>query len=160
MPAPKHLITATIENLSPSIEQGRYPVKRVPGEELTVEADIIKDGHDLLQVILKWRMEGERTWHETPMAHLDNDRWRGACSFPSVGFGEFTIEVSTEHWLSWRKEFAKKFEAELKFDFGSVIGEVEAPHPTPMSVLREFVADSTGFATAMLDVQAKIVRMA
>jgi GNAT superfamily N-acetyltransferase len=57
-------------------------------------------------------------------------------------------------------DLAKKFEAELKFDFGSVVGEVEAPHPTPMSVLREFVADTHGFATAMLDVQAKMLRPA
>ena len=34
-------------------------------------------------------------------------------------------------------ELAKKFDAELTFDFGSVVGEVEAPHPTPMSMLRE-----------------------
>ena len=57
-------------------------------------------------------------------------------------------------------DLARKFEAELKFDFGSVVGEVEAPHPTPMSVLREFVADTHGFATAMLDVQAKMLRPA
>jgi GNAT superfamily N-acetyltransferase len=57
-------------------------------------------------------------------------------------------------------DLAKKFDAELKFDFGSVVGEVEAPHPTPMSVLRELVADTHGFATAMLDVQAKMLRPA
>jgi GNAT superfamily N-acetyltransferase len=57
-------------------------------------------------------------------------------------------------------DLARKFEAELKFDFGSVVGEVEPPHPTPMSVLREFVADSHGFATALLDVQAKMLRPA
>lgn len=57
-------------------------------------------------------------------------------------------------------ELARKFEADLTFDFGSVVGEVEAPYPTPLSVLREFVADSHGFATAMLDVQAKLLRPA
>ena len=57
-------------------------------------------------------------------------------------------------------ELARKFEADLTFDFGSVVGEVEAPHPTPMSVLREFVADTHGFATAMLDVQTKMMRPA
>jgi GNAT superfamily N-acetyltransferase len=57
-------------------------------------------------------------------------------------------------------ELARKFEAELKFDFGSVIGEVEAAHPTPLSVWRELVADTHGFATAMLDVQAKMLRPA
>ena len=55
-------------------------------------------------------------------------------------------------------ELARKFEAELTFDFGSVVGEVEAPHPTPMSVWREMVADSHGFATAMLDVQTKMLQ--
>ena len=58
------------------------------------------------------------------------------------------------------QQLALKFDAELSFDFGSVIGEVEAPHPTPMSVLREFVADTSGFATAMLEVQARMMRPA
>lgn len=57
-------------------------------------------------------------------------------------------------------DLAKKFDAELTFDFGSVVGEVEAPHPTPMSVWRELVADGHGFATAMLDVQTKMLRPA
>ena len=57
-------------------------------------------------------------------------------------------------------DLAKKFDAELTFDFGSVVGEVEAPHPTPMSMWRELVADSHGFATAMLDVQTKLLRPA
>jgi len=57
-------------------------------------------------------------------------------------------------------DLARKFEAELTFDFGSVIGEVEAAHPTPMSVLREFVVDSTGFATALLDVQSRLIKPA
>ena len=57
-------------------------------------------------------------------------------------------------------DLARKFDAELKFDFGSVVGEVEAPHPTPLSVWRELVADGHGFATAMFDVQAKMLRTA
>ncbi len=57
-------------------------------------------------------------------------------------------------------DLAKKFDAELTFDFGSVVGEVEAPHPTPMSMWREVVADTHGFATAMLDVQTKLLRTA
>lgn len=56
------------------------------------------------------------------------------------------------------QDLAKKFAAELSFDFGSVVGEVTAPRATPMSVLREFVADSHGFATAVLDVQSRMFR--
>src|SRR5881227_2601420 len=57
-------------------------------------------------------------------------------------------------------ELARKFDTELTFDFGSVVGEVEAPHPTPMSMWREIVADGHGFATAMLDVNSKMLRPA
>ena len=56
------------------------------------------------------------------------------------------------------QELARKFTAELSFDFGSVVGEVAAPRPTPLSVLREFVADGHGFATAVLDVQSRLFR--
>ena len=56
------------------------------------------------------------------------------------------------------QELARKFAAELSFDFGGVVGEVAAPRPTPLSVLREFVADSCGFATAVLDVQSELFR--
>jgi hypothetical protein len=39
-----------------------------------------------------------------------------------------------------------------------VIGEVAAPRPTPVSLLREILADSHGFATAMFDVQTRMLK--
>jgi GNAT superfamily N-acetyltransferase len=58
------------------------------------------------------------------------------------------------------QQLAEKFDAELTWDFGSVIGEVETSHPTPLSVIREFVADSRGFATAVLEVNSRLLRPA
>jgi GNAT superfamily N-acetyltransferase len=58
------------------------------------------------------------------------------------------------------QQLARKFEADLTFDFGSVVGEVDAPHPTPMSIWREAMADSHGFATAVLDAQTRFLRRA
>jgi GNAT superfamily N-acetyltransferase len=58
------------------------------------------------------------------------------------------------------QQLARKFDAELTFDFGSVVGEVEAPQATPLSVMREMVADGHGFATAMLEVQSRLLRPA
>ena len=57
------------------------------------------------------------------------------------------------------QQLAKKFDAELTFEYGSVIGEVETPYPTPVSVMREVVADSAHFATAMLDVQKRLLKL-
>lgn len=56
------------------------------------------------------------------------------------------------------QQLARKFDAELSFDFGSVIGEVEAPHPTPMSMMREWFADSHGLAAAALEAQSRLLK--
>jgi GNAT superfamily N-acetyltransferase len=56
------------------------------------------------------------------------------------------------------QQLARKFDAELSFDFGNVVGEVESSRPTPLSLMREIMADSHGFATAMLDLQSRMLR--
>jgi len=105
--------TAVIENLRPLIEGGRYPIKRVVGEDLAVEADIFKDGHDIVAAVLKWRVLGEPSWHETPMVHVDNDRWRGVCTVYENTTYEYTVEAWTDVFRGWQHEFAAKFEAGL-----------------------------------------------
>jgi starch synthase (maltosyl-transferring) len=105
--------TAVIENLRPLIERGCYPIKRVVGEDLAVEADIFKDGHDIVAAVLKWRVLGESNWHETPMVHVDNDRWRGVCTVYENTTYEYTVEAWTDVFRGWQHEFAAKFEAGL-----------------------------------------------
>src|SRR4051794_13745833 len=105
--------SVVIENVRPLIDGGRYPVKRAVGEGLTVEADIFKEGHDLLSAVLKWRQAGAAKWHETPMVCINpytKDSWQGTCSFFEVGPHEITIEAWGDTFLSWRHEFATKFE--------------------------------------------------
>ena len=88
--------TAVIENLQPLVDGGRYMVKRVVGDDLAVEADVFKDGHDVVAAALKWRKLGETLWHETPMAHVDNDRWRGVCTLYENAIYEYTVEAWTD----------------------------------------------------------------
>jgi GNAT superfamily N-acetyltransferase len=56
------------------------------------------------------------------------------------------------------QQLARKFDAELSFDFGGVVGEVESSRPTPLSLMREMMSDSHGFATAMLELQSRMLR--
>ena len=56
------------------------------------------------------------------------------------------------------QQLARKFDAELSFDFETVIGEVESSRPTPLSLMREVMSDSHGFATAMFDLQSRMLR--
>ena len=108
---PSQFPAAVIENLQPLIDGGRYPVKRVIGEDLVVEADIFKDGHDVVAAALKWRVLGETNWHETAMTHVENDRWRGVCTVYENATYEYTVEAWTDVFGGWQHEFAAKFKA-------------------------------------------------
>jgi starch synthase (maltosyl-transferring) len=103
--------SVVIENLQPLIDGGRYPIKRVMGEDVVVEADVFKDGHDVVAASLKWRLTGEGHWHETAMTHIDNDRWQGTCTFYANGIYEYTVEAWTDTFRGWQREFTAKFEA-------------------------------------------------
>ncbi len=93
---PRAFPTAVIENLQPLVDGGRYPIKRAVGDDLVVEADVFKDGHDVVAACLKWRALGEPRWHETAMTHLGNDRWRGVCSLYENKTYEYTVEAWTD----------------------------------------------------------------
>src|SRR5213076_1110477 len=103
--------SVVIENLQPLLDSGRYPIKRIVGEDLVVEADIFKDGHDVVAAVLKWRVLEKRAWRETPMSFVDNDRWRGVCTLYDEAIHEYTVEAWTDTFRSWQCEFTKKFEA-------------------------------------------------
>ena len=122
----ERLPTVIIENIEPSIDGGRYPVKRVVGQELKVSADIFKDGHDQMSVVLKWRKQGGPDWHRTPMKQTENDRWEAICHFIENALHEYTIEAWEDHFKSWQIEYAKKFGAgntdlRTELDEGSIL---------------------------------------
>jgi starch synthase (maltosyl-transferring) len=114
--APPQCTTVTIEKVAPLIDDGRYPIKRVVGEDLTVEADIYMAGHDVVAALLKWRPYGAPRWNETPMKAIPNgqDRWRGTLSVFENAPHEFTIEAWIDAFRSWQIEFRKKFEGGLR----------------------------------------------
>lgn len=106
--------SVVIENVSPAVDAGRLPVKRIIGDELIVYADIFKEGHDLIGAVLKWRSLRESRWHEAPMQQKDNDRWCGYTRLLSLGHHEFTIEAWQKLFDSWKHDFEIKFKADLK----------------------------------------------
>src|SRR5947207_11536595 len=111
---PRAFPTAVIENVQPLVDCGRYMVRRVAGDDVAAEVDGFKDGHDVVAAALKWEKLGETHWHETPMAHVDNDRWRGVCTFYENATYEYTVEAWTDTFSGWQHEFATKFEAGIE----------------------------------------------
>jgi starch synthase (maltosyl-transferring) len=102
---------ALIENVSPEIDAGRFPIKRVIGEKLVVEADVFADGHDILSVVLRHRHMSESLWMETPMEPLPNDRWRASFLVTELGTYFYTIESWVDRFRTWRRNLEKKVSA-------------------------------------------------
>ena len=105
-------VRAVIENITPSVDGGRFAAKRIVGDEVVVEADCFTDGHDALACMLRWRREEDTEWHETPMSALVNDRWRASFVAESVGRYRYTVTAWVDHFLSWRHDFARRIEPE------------------------------------------------
>lgn len=101
-------IRAVIDRVIPEVDCGRFAVKRVLGDTMTVEADVFTDGHDTLVCMLGYRHESETQWREVPMTALVNDRWRGEFALDRPGRYRYTVTAWVDHFLSWRAEFKRR----------------------------------------------------
>jgi starch synthase (maltosyl-transferring) len=100
--------------IRPEIDGGRYPVKRVIGDVLDVEADLLVDGHDVLAARLLYRHlsgDGPVEWTEQPLAPLGNDRWHATVPLVALGRWQYTIESWVDEWASFVWGFRRKVEA-------------------------------------------------
>ncbi|HKU99650.1 MAG TPA: alpha-1,4-glucan--maltose-1-phosphate maltosyltransferase [Vineibacter sp.] len=114
-----------IEAITPAVDDGRFPVKRLVGDSVTVEADLIGDGHGILAAALFWRHADDSDWQERRMELLGNDRW--GASFPIERLGQyvFTVEGWCDAFSTFRDELAKKYGAgravELEIEEGRLL---------------------------------------
>ena len=97
-----------IEHVRPAVDDGRYPVKRVVGDTLTVSADIFKEGHDLLAARIRYRARDAGDWREVPMRLVDNDRWAGAFPLEANTRYVYTVEAWTDVFGSWVEEMRRR----------------------------------------------------
>jgi len=97
-----------IENVVPQVDAGRFPIKRVVGERVSVSADIFADGHDKLAARLLFRCAGDAQWHEVPMRPLVNDRWEAEFRVTDLGTYEYTVRAWIDRFASWQDGLRKK----------------------------------------------------
>jgi len=97
-----------IDNVSPAVDGGRFPIKRIVGESVLVSADIFADGHDELDVLLLHRSTTADEWTETPMSLDVNDRWYGAFDLETIGHYEYSIIAWVDPFKSWATKLTKR----------------------------------------------------
>ncbi len=116
-----------IERISPQLDGGRHPVKRVVGDHLLVTADIFADGHDLLDAAILFRADDEEIWRELPMRPIDNDRWSGHVELTRNRWHRYAVEAWRDAFGSWLHGLHRKLEAHVpvpvELDEGRILVE-------------------------------------
>ena len=116
MPAPARVV---IESVRPQVDGGRYPVKRVIGEQVLVEADVFADGHDQVACELLWKFHEESEWRVAPMEFRHNDHWAAAFTVERLGRYQYRVRGWVDPFLTWRRDLVKRKDAgqDLSVDF-------------------------------------------
>lgn len=100
-----------IENVNPVVDCGRYPIKRTIGQTVTVTADVLADGHDVVRAALLSRKQGATAWRESPMIELGNDRWQGQFDASDLGRYEYTVIGWVDAFAAWHRDLQKRIDA-------------------------------------------------
>ena len=101
-----------IENITPQLACGAFFVKRVVGERVVVTADILPDGHDLIQAEVLYKHESAKKYAEVRMRHLGNDAYTASFKVEKQGFYEYTIRSWVDYALNWQHGMDAKLKDE------------------------------------------------
>ena len=100
-----------VEAVTPEIDAGRFPARRVVGETVSVEADVFADSHDSIAAALLYRHERTPSWTAVAMSPLVNDRWRAEFPVTELGRYVYTVEGWIDHFATWSRQLVKRLEA-------------------------------------------------
>jgi len=113
---------AVIESVAPSVDGGRFPVKRTLDERIVVEADVFADGHDVLGCALLVEAADGRPMLDLPMRPIGNDRWRGSFAVDCCGTWRWRVRAWIDHFATWRRDFVKRLDAEQELSVPLAMG--------------------------------------
>jgi starch synthase (maltosyl-transferring) len=99
-----------IERVSPEIDGGRFAIKRVVGETVSVEADVFADGHDQVACEVLYWQDKEKS-KSSPMTPLGNDRWRGEFLVETLGRYHYTVQGWIDRFQTWHDDLEKRIAA-------------------------------------------------
>ena len=117
-----------VARVSPQVDCGEFPIKRVVGDTVTVEAVVYADGHDAIAAALRHRRESDAAWTEVPMESLGQDRWRATFAVGDIGLHRYTVAAWVDRFASWSHDLVKRLDAgsDVTVDLQIGAGLVEA----------------------------------
>lgn len=100
-----------VERISPSVDGGAVPAKRVLGDVLEVGADLVADSHDVLGGRVCYRTPQDSTWRSAVLTNDGNDRYSASIELEALGRTSFFVEGWIDEIASWRATLERKLGA-------------------------------------------------
>jgi starch synthase (maltosyl-transferring) len=139
-----------IEDVSPVVDGGGFPVKRVTGDRVNVDAKIFVDGHDALSCDVLYKKKGAPDWERSPMDYLGNDQWRGSFIVEQVGGYVFAVCGWVDRFKTWLRDLKRRIDAgqelvlELKLGAALVLDAAERAGVPERRMLLEYAQTIEG----------------
>ena len=99
-----------IENIAPQLNCGTIYIKRVVNEIVNITADVLVDGHDVLQASVLYKHESEKKWSETRMQDLGNDGYSASFITSKQGFYSYKLQGWVDYALNWQHGIERKID--------------------------------------------------
>ena len=107
------LSRAIIDQVNPTIDDGKFPAKATVGSPVHVDSVLLCDSHEKLQGQLCYRLRGDSEWTREDLTHKWNDHWFAQIPTEKPGYYEFKIEASIDRLGGWLRDYVKKAEASV-----------------------------------------------
>jgi alpha-1,4-glucan:maltose-1-phosphate maltosyltransferase-like protein len=92
-----------IDDVSPSVGEGRYPSKAVVGEVVPIAATVWREGHDAVAAEVVWQKAGAAAVQRIRMAPhaTEPDRFVAAVVPDEAGLWTFRVDACSDPWSTW-----------------------------------------------------------
>ena len=101
-----------VEEVSPQVDCGKYPTKRVLGDTVSISAAFFGDGHDHVAGRVLYRPENEKRWRVAPMTALGNDLYGAEFKLDKLGTWRFTVQAWVDHFDTWYSDLRKRIDGQ------------------------------------------------
>jgi starch synthase (maltosyl-transferring) len=99
---------AFIEHVRPAVDCGRAALKRVLGEVIVVEADVIAEGYERIACVLLHARPGSESWSAVPMTPVREDVWQASFVPAELGRHRYTVAAWIDTFATWRHKLERR----------------------------------------------------
>jgi starch synthase (maltosyl-transferring) len=97
-----------IASIKPSVDAGRFAIKRVVGDLFRVDAELVADGHDIVAGYAHHRAPGTEDWTRTPLRARGSDQFCAEFVLDRIGCWEFKVEGYIDAFASAQDGLSRK----------------------------------------------------